>query len=114
MVVVWGGQPSSSAHWLEKLVCTVALFTQCGMRSARGHPKGPILQHNNSRKSMKGQSDKVKINQLVDHKVCVLISDQTEGLCPKKWSRPSFSRLVSPPVSQRVQYFLKWLFLPFA
>lgn len=59
-------QLSSSARWLAKLVCTVAVFTQCGMRTARGHPKGPILLHNNARKSMKGRSDKVEINQLVD------------------------------------------------
>ena len=56
---------SSSSHYPAKLVCTVAVFAQCGLRTAWGHPKGPISLCNNTRKSMKGQSDKVEINQLV-------------------------------------------------
>lgn len=58
-------QLSSSAHWLAKLVCSVAVFTQCGTSATRGHPKGPIFLHNNARKSMKGRSDKGEINQPV-------------------------------------------------
>lgn len=65
-IVCEGEQLSSSAHCLAKLVCTVAVFAQCGMRTAWGHPKGPILLHNNVRKSLKGRSDKGEINQLVD------------------------------------------------
>lgn len=59
-------QPSSSAHWPAQLVCTGAVFAQCGMRTACGHPKEPILLRNNARKSMKGRSDKVERNQRVD------------------------------------------------
>lgn len=54
------------SYSLAELVCDVVVFTKCGVRAARRHPKGLIISHNNARKSTKGRSDKVEINQLAD------------------------------------------------
>lgn len=65
---MWGEEGATALLFRfcpAKHVCTVAVFAQRGMRTAWGHPKGPILQRNNARKSTKGRSDKVEINQLV-------------------------------------------------
>lgn len=56
----------SSLCSLAELVCDAAVFAERGARAARGHPKALVLPHNNTRKSTKGRSDKVEINQRAD------------------------------------------------
>lgn len=56
----------SSLCSLAELVCDAAVFADGGVRAAQGHPKALMLPHNNTRKSMKGRSDKVEINQRAD------------------------------------------------